>query len=78
RGMVLAGVVLTFARAIGEFGATMMVAFNPRTMPTAIWIEFVSGGVDATVPLALALLAISLLVILATQRIGRAPTLAGW
>jgi molybdate/tungstate transport system permease protein len=78
RGMVLAGVVLTFARAIGEFGATMMVAFNPRTMPTAIWVEFVSGGVDATVPLALALLAISLLVILATQRIGRAPTLAGW
>jgi molybdate/tungstate transport system permease protein len=78
RGMILAGVVLTFARAIGEFGATMMVAFNPRTMPTTIWVEFVSAGVDATVPLALALLAISFAVILATRRLGRAPTVDDW
>jgi molybdate/tungstate transport system permease protein len=74
RGMVLAGIVLTFARAIGEFGATMMVAYNPRTMPTAIWVSFISGGIDATIPLALALLSISLLVILATQLLGRTPT----
>lgn len=67
KNMVLAGVVLTFARAIGEFGAVLMVANNPRTMPTQIWFEFVGGGVDATVPLALALLGISLGVILLTQ-----------
>lgn len=74
RGAILAGVVLTFARAIGEFGATMMVAYNPRTMPTRIWVDFISGGIDAIVPLALALLAITLVVVAAIQRVGRVPT----
>jgi molybdate/tungstate transport system permease protein len=72
--MVLAGVVLTFARAIGEFGAVLMVANNPRTMPTQIWFEFQTGGPVATVPLAVALLAISLVVILLTQYAGRLST----
>ena len=74
RGSIAAGVVLTFARAIGEFGATMMVAYNPRTMPTRIWVEFIAGGIDAIVPLGIALLAITLVVIAAIQRLGRVPT----
>lgn len=74
RGAILAGVTLTFARAIGEFGATMMVAFNPRTMPTRIWVDFITGGIDAIVPLALSLLGITLLVLTAIQRFGRVPT----
>lgn len=73
RGAVLAGVVLTFARALGEFGATMMVAYNPRTMPTRIWVEFITGGVDAVVPLALVLLGVAVLVLTAVQRLGRVP-----
>ena len=74
RKMVLAGIVLTFARAVGEFGATMMVAYNPRTMPTSIWVAFVTEGIDATVPIALALLGISLLVVLAVQLLGGRPS----
>ena len=74
RGAIVAGIVLTFARAIGEFGATMMVAYNPRTMPTRIWVDFIAGGIDAIVPLALALLAITLLVLAGVQRFGRVPT----
>ena len=74
RGAIVAGIVLTFARAIGEFGATMMVAYNPRTMPTRIWVEFIAGGIDAVVPLALALLGITLAVLAAVQRFGRVPT----
>ncbi len=70
RRMVLAGVVLTFARAVGEFGAVMMVANSPRTMPTQIWFEFVGGGTTATVPLAVALLLISLIVVVLTQAAG--------
>ena len=75
RGMILAGVVLTFARAIGEFGATMMVAYNPRTMPTAIWVQYVSDGIDAIVPLAVVLLAISAAVIAAVRLYARTPTI---
>ncbi len=74
RGAIVAGIVLTFARAIGEFGATMMVAYNPRTMPTRIWVDFIAGGIDAIVPLGLALLAITLVVLAAVQRLGRVPT----
>lgn len=73
RGAILAGIILTFARAIGEFGATMMVAYNPRTMPTRIWVDFIAGGIDAIVPLALALLGITLAVLAAVQRFGRVP-----
>jgi molybdate/tungstate transport system permease protein len=74
RGAIVAGVVLTFARAIGEFGATMMVAYNPRTMPTRIWVEFIAGGIDATVPLALALLSIAVVVLVALTRLAGVPT----
>ncbi|THE64234.1 ABC transporter permease subunit [Salinadaptatus halalkaliphilus] len=74
RGAIAAGIVLTFARAIGEFGATMMVAYNPRTMPTRIWVDFIAGGINAIVPLALALLGSTLLVLAAVQRFGRMPT----
>ncbi|MFP8952338.1 ABC transporter permease [Natrialbaceae archaeon A-arb3/5] len=74
RGSIVAGIVLTFARAIGEFGATMMVAYNPRTMPTRIWVDFIAGGIDAIVPLALALLGITLVVLAAVQQFGRVPT----
>ncbi|MFO7834691.1 MAG: ABC transporter permease [Halohasta sp.] len=74
RGSIIAGVVLTFARAMGEFGATMMVAYNPRTIPTQIWVDFIGGGIDAILPLALALFGLTLLVVAALQRLGRLPT----
>lgn len=68
RGAIFAGMLLTFVRAIGEFGATMMVAYNPRTMPTRIWVDFIAGGIDAVVPLALALLGIAIVVFAAVQQ----------
>ncbi|MFC6717271.1 ABC transporter permease [Natrialbaceae archaeon GCM10025810] len=63
RNAIAAGVVLTFVRAIGEFGATTMVAHTPRTMPTQIWVSWLSHGIDAVAPIALALLAIALVVV---------------
>jgi molybdate transport system permease protein len=45
---ILAGLVLTFARALGEFGATLMVAGNipgqTQTIPTAIYFAVQSGN----------------------------------
>lgn len=44
---LLAGAILTFARALGEFGATLMFAGNipgkTQTMPIAIYMAFESG-----------------------------------
>jgi molybdate transport system permease protein len=46
RGL-LAGIVLSFARALGEFGATLMLAGNipgkTQTMPLAIFEAFIAG-----------------------------------
>lgn len=74
RGAIAAGVVLTFARAVGEFGATMMTAYNPRTMPTRIWVDFISHGVDGVVTVALILIVMSMIVITAVQRLEKLTT----
>ncbi len=51
KGGIMAGVVLSFARAMGEFGATLMLAGNipgkTSTMPLAIYSAF-QGGDDTT------------------------------
>lgn len=47
---IISGIVLTFARAIGEFGATLMLAGNipgkTQTIPTAIYYSVVTGKED--------------------------------
>ncbi|WP_394171751.1 molybdate ABC transporter permease subunit [Guptibacillus hwajinpoensis] len=44
---LLSGIILSFARALGEFGATLMFAGNlpgkTQTMPTAIYVAIDSG-----------------------------------
>ncbi len=46
---ILAGTVLTFARALGEFGATLMLAGNipgqTQTMPMAIYFAVEAGAI---------------------------------
>ncbi|MDR1727641.1 MAG: molybdate ABC transporter permease subunit [Acidobacteriota bacterium] len=72
---ILAGVILSFARAFGEFGATMMLAGNIRgktqTMPLAIY-EAMAAGEDAQATwLALVLTGISITVVYITNRLAR-------
>jgi len=56
---VLAGISLAFARALGEFGATLMVAGNipgrTRTMPIAVYDAVQSGDTGLANVLALVL-----------------------
>jgi molybdate transport system permease protein len=49
-----AGALLAFARALGEFGATLMIAGNVTTMPLAIYRSWMSEGMEAAVPLVIA------------------------
>ena len=48
-----AGAVLTFARALGEFGATIMFAGNveghTQTLPLVVYSEFQAGNLDTSV-----------------------------
>jgi len=64
---VAAGAVLSFARALGEFGATITFAGNlpgtTQTMPLAVYIALETDP-QAAVALALVLLAVSLTILL--------------
>lgn len=67
---LVAGIILCFARAIGEFGATALFAGNApgvtQTMPLAIYTAFNGAGAgrDSAVALSLLLLATAVLVLL--------------
>ncbi|RWZ82266.1 ABC transporter permease [Glutamicibacter sp. HZAU] len=67
---LVAGVILCFARAIGEFGATALFAGNApgitQTMPLAIYTAFNGAGTgrDSAVALSLLLLATAVVVLL--------------
>jgi molybdate transport system permease protein len=74
RNGILAGLVLGFARALGEFGATLMLAGNipgkTTTVPLAIYTA-VQIGEDTTALLLVGILtALSCLVIVAASRLG--------
>jgi molybdate transport system permease protein len=72
---ILAGIVLSFARAFGEFGATLMLAGNipgkTQTMPLAIYEAVVSGEDERAKWLALILTGISVTVVYLTNRLSR-------
>ena len=70
---VLAGLILSFARALGEFGATLMIAGNipgkTQTMPLAIYEAVASGDDRGAQMLALILTAISIVAVYLTNKI---------
>ncbi|AKB17672.1 MULTISPECIES: molybdate ABC transporter permease subunit [unclassified Methanosarcina] len=71
---IIAGCVLSFARAVGEFGATLMVAGNIQgktsTMPLSIYGAYQSGNNELANMLVIILVAISLITIAATSKLG--------
>ncbi len=66
-------ITLTFARAIGEFGATLMMAYYPRTLPVQIWRSFLSDGLDAAFPVAVMLVGVALGALLVINAFGSNP-----
>jgi molybdate transport system permease protein len=71
---ILAGLVLAFARALGEFGATLMLAGNipgkTATMPLAIYTAVQTGESGVAASLVLALTALSCAVLVLSGRLG--------
>jgi molybdate transport system permease protein len=72
---IMAGLVLSFARALGEFGATLMLAGNipgrTQTMPLAIFEAFIAGEDRQARALALILTCTSILTIYVTNVLTR-------
>ena len=49
---VLAGVMLAWMRAIGEYGATSIVAYHPTSLPVQLYVALSAQGVGASLALA--------------------------
>lgn len=54
------GLAIAFSRAIGAFGAVIVIAYDPHTLPVSIWIALQEQGLQTALPLALLLLAAAL------------------
>jgi molybdate transport system permease protein len=74
RNGILAGLVLAFARALGEFGATLMLAGNipgrTQTVPLSIYTAVQTGESAEALGLVAVLTALSCLVLIAANRLG--------
>jgi molybdate transport system permease protein len=70
---ILAAIILTWARAIGEFGATVMVAGTARgqtaTLPSSIYLAMSMADLPRAVTLVVILIGISLLVLFGVRMI---------
>jgi molybdate transport system permease protein len=68
---LIGGAVLTWARALGEFGATIMFAGNlvgvSQTMPLAVYLNLESGDISAAVAVSVILVSASLGVLLVVR-----------
>ena len=78
-----AGLVMSWARSLGEFGATIMFAGNiagrTQTLPLVVYGEFQGGGLDASIAAAtiLVLAAFGVLVAVRVFRWGRVLDIRG-
>ena len=76
---ILAGTVLAFARAFGEFGATLMVAGNipgnTQTLPIAIYDAVQAGNMDTANLLVLIITVTTVVALVAMSRAARAARL---
>lgn len=56
---IAAGITLAWVRTLGEFGATLVMAYHPNTVPVFLWVQLTGEGLRAALPLALVLMALA-------------------
>ena len=72
------GLLLAWLRGFGEFGATVMVAYHPYSLPVYTYVAFGSQGLPAMLPVLLPALAAAITVMgLSSARTRRASTRGG-
>ncbi|HVV76698.1 MAG TPA: ATP-binding cassette domain-containing protein [Mycobacteriales bacterium] len=71
---IVAGLLLSWLRAFGEFGATVLLAYHPYSLPVFTYVQFGSTGLDATLlPTAAALGAATIVLVGAAVAAHRYP-----
>jgi molybdate/tungstate transport system permease protein len=79
RGLVAAAVVM-WARAVSEFGAIVVITYNPKAVSVLSYDRFTSFGLSEALPVAavLAILSLVPLTLLRALRYGRTAADTGW
>ncbi|MBW4022899.1 MAG: ATP-binding cassette domain-containing protein [Proteobacteria bacterium] len=72
---IAAGMLLCWLRAFGEFGATVMVAYHPYSLPVYTFVAFGSEGLPAMLPILAPTLGAAFAVMLLATRL--TPSRAG-
>ena len=72
---LLSGIVMAWARTMGEFGGTLMVAgasrFHTETLPIAVYLNISSGELGIAVSCALVLLGTAFILLLVSKLLNR-------
>jgi molybdate/tungstate transport system permease protein len=75
RGLLAAGVVM-WARAVSEFGAIVVLTYNPKVVSVLSYDRFASFGLDAVLPVAAVLVILAMVPLVALRSL-RAHTALG-
>jgi molybdate/tungstate transport system permease protein len=73
---IAGGLTLAWIRALGEFGATMIMAYNPHTLPVYLWVKFESDGLGGALPVAFCLVLLAAGAVAISVFLNRAPVRA--
>lgn len=68
---IAAGLTLAWIRALGEFGSTLIVAYNPHSLPVYMWIKFESEGLNGALPAAFCLVILAAGAVLLSMLLNR-------
>jgi molybdate/tungstate transport system permease protein len=73
---IAAGITLAVIRALGEFGTTLIMAYNPHTLPVYMWVKFESDGLTGALPPALGLVLLACVAVAASMLLNRLTQIA--
>jgi ABC-type Fe3+/spermidine/putrescine transport system ATPase subunit/ABC-type sulfate transport system permease component len=68
---VSSGLLLAWLRGFGEFGATVMVAYHPYSLPVYTYVAFGAQGLSAMLPILMPTLALAVVVMALSNGLGR-------
>src|SRR5712692_9753183 len=63
RDGIIAGVIFAWMRSMGEFGATLIMAYHPYTLPVLMWVQLSGSGLSYALPVVLLALLATLIVL---------------
>jgi len=67
RGEIINGALMMWSRALGEFGAVVIIAYHPMVAPVLIYDRFNNYGLSYSAPVAAAMILVSVILFLAVR-----------